>query len=63
MMTINLINHPAAKAIISGIGGALTVLELSLTPHTWPYIVVGVILAGLTSAGVYAQANAGTKAS
>jgi hypothetical protein len=59
---MNLIKSGYAKAIIAGLGAGLTFLELSLTPHTWPYVLVGAILAVLTTVGVYLQPNSGTPA-
>lgn len=60
-MTIHLIDSPAAKAILAGVGSALTFLELALTPHSTLWIIVGAILAAATTLGVYAQPNAGTE--
>jgi len=59
---MNLISSPYAKAIIAGVGSGLAFLELSLTPHTWPYVTVGAVLAVLTTVGVYLQPNSGTPA-
>lgn len=56
-MEINLIKSPIAKAILAAVGSAAGFLELSLTPHTAPWIVVGAVIAVLTTVGVYAQGN------
>lgn len=56
-MEINIIKSPIAKAILAAVGSAAAFLELSLTPHTAPWIIVGAIIAALTPVAVYAQGN------
>lgn len=45
------------KGLASGIGNTLAFLELWLTPHTTGWIIVGAILAGLSTYGVVQLPN------
>jgi hypothetical protein len=51
------IKSPVAKTIVSAIGGALTIIEVVLTPHTWPWLLVGAILLAGTTVGVFQVQN------
>lgn len=57
------IKSPVAKAIVAGIGSAISFLELALTPHTWPWLVLGAVLLAGTTAGVWNVPNVGTPVS
>lgn len=56
-------NTKAYKTIAAFVFNALAMIELSLTPHTTPYVIIGTVLAAGAVLGVYVVPNPAKPAS